>query len=41
MAAEMRREVEVPEGVTVTITGATLTAKGQKGQTHGKVSAGE
>lgn len=32
MAAEKVREVEVPAGVTVTITGATLTAKGQKGQ---------
>ncbi|OPY27650.1 MAG: 50S ribosomal protein L6 [Methanocella sp. PtaU1.Bin125] len=32
MAAEKVREIEVPEGVTVTITGATLTAKGQKGQ---------
>lgn len=32
MAAEQIREIEVPQGVTVTITGATLTAKGQKGQ---------
>lgn len=32
MAAEKVREVEVPKGVTVTINGATLTAKGQKGQ---------
>jgi large subunit ribosomal protein L6 len=32
MAAEKVREVEVPQGVTVTVTGATLTAKGQKGQ---------
>ena len=32
MAAEKVREIEVPQGVTVTITGATLTAKGQKGQ---------
>jgi large subunit ribosomal protein L6 len=32
MAAEKIREVEVPEGVTVSISGATLTAKGQKGQ---------
>jgi len=32
MAAEKVREVEVPEGVTVTINGATLTTKGQKGQ---------
>jgi large subunit ribosomal protein L6 len=32
MAAEKLREIEVPQGVTVTITGATLTAKGQKGQ---------
>ena len=32
MAAEKRREVEVPKGVTVTISGAALTAKGQKGQ---------
>jgi large subunit ribosomal protein L6 len=32
MAAEKQREVEVPEGVTVTVSGATLTAKGQKGQ---------
>jgi archaeal ribosomal protein L6P len=32
MAAEKIREIEVPQGVTVTLTGATLTAKGQKGQ---------
>jgi large subunit ribosomal protein L6 len=32
MAAEKVREIEVPQGVTVTISGATLTAKGQKGQ---------
>ena len=32
MAAEKVREVMVPEGVTVTVNGATLTAKGQKGQ---------
>ncbi|HMK46878.1 MAG TPA: 50S ribosomal protein L6 [Methanocella sp.] len=32
MAAEKVREVEVPQGVTVTVTGATLTVKGQKGQ---------
>ncbi len=32
MAAEKVREIEVPQGVTVTVTGATLTAKGQKGQ---------
>jgi large subunit ribosomal protein L6 len=32
MAAEKLREIEVPEGVTVTLSGATLTAKGQKGQ---------
>jgi large subunit ribosomal protein L6 len=32
MAAEKIREIEVPQGVTVTVTGATLTAKGQKGQ---------
>ena len=32
MAAEKVREIAVPQGVTVTVTGATLTAKGQKGQ---------
>ena len=32
MAAEKLREIDVPQGVTVTMTGATLTAKGQKGQ---------
>jgi large subunit ribosomal protein L6 len=32
MAAEKIREIEVPQGVTVTLTGATLTVKGQKGQ---------
>jgi large subunit ribosomal protein L6 len=32
MAAEKLREIEIPEGVTVTLNGATLTAKGQKGQ---------
>jgi large subunit ribosomal protein L6 len=32
MAAEKLREIEVPEGVTVTLSGATLTVKGQKGQ---------
>ncbi len=32
MAAEKLREIDVPQGVTVTLTGATLTAKGQKGQ---------
>jgi large subunit ribosomal protein L6 len=32
MAAEKVREIEVPQGVTVTLTGATLTVKGQKGQ---------
>lgn len=32
MAAEKVREINVPQGVTVTINGATLTAKGQKGQ---------
>jgi large subunit ribosomal protein L6 len=32
MAAEKLREVEVPQGVTVTLSGATLTAKGKKGQ---------
>ena len=32
MAAEKIREIDVPQGVTVTLTGATLTAKGQKGQ---------
>lgn len=32
MAAETRIEVDVPQGVTVTLGGATLTMKGQKGQ---------
>ncbi|MCD1293497.1 50S ribosomal protein L6 [Methanocella sp. CWC-04] len=32
MAAEKIREVEIPQGVTVSVNGATLTAKGQKGQ---------
>ena len=32
MAAEKVREVEIPQGVTVTVTGATMTVKGQKGQ---------
>jgi large subunit ribosomal protein L6 len=32
MAAEQLREIEVPAGVTVTLSGATLTTKGQKGQ---------
>lgn len=32
MAAEKVREVEVPEGVTVALSGATLTTKGKKGQ---------
>lgn len=32
MAAEQVREVEIPQGVTVTVNGATLTTKGQKGQ---------
>lgn len=31
MAAEKLREIEVPEGVTVTLSGATLTVKGKKG----------
>ncbi len=32
MAAESLIEVNVPQGVTVTLTGAALTVKGQKGQ---------
>jgi large subunit ribosomal protein L6 len=32
MAAENVREIEIPQGVTVTVNGATLTAKGQKGE---------
>ncbi|HTY91126.1 MAG TPA: 50S ribosomal protein L6 [Methanocella sp.] len=32
MAAETLIEVNVPQGVTVTLSGATLTVKGQKGQ---------
>ncbi len=32
MAAETLIEVNVPQGVTVTLSGATLTLKGQKGQ---------
>jgi large subunit ribosomal protein L6 len=32
MAAEKLREIEIPQGVTVTVSGATLTVKGQKGQ---------
>ncbi len=32
MAAEKVREIEIPQGVTVTVSGATLTVKGQKGQ---------
>jgi large subunit ribosomal protein L6 len=32
MAAEKRREIDVPQGVTVTMHGATMTAKGQKGE---------
>ena len=32
MAAETLIEVNVPQGVTVTISGAALTVKGQKGQ---------
>jgi large subunit ribosomal protein L6 len=32
MAAESLIEVNVPQGVTVTLSGATLTVKGQKGQ---------
>jgi large subunit ribosomal protein L6 len=32
MAAEKVREITVPQGVTVTVSGATLTTKGQKGQ---------
>jgi large subunit ribosomal protein L6 len=32
MAAEKLKEIEVPQGVTVSLTGATLTTKGQKGQ---------
>lgn len=32
MAAEKVREIEIPQGVTVTVSGAALTAKGQKGQ---------
>ncbi|WP_424359685.1 50S ribosomal protein L6 [Methanocella sp. MCL-LM] len=32
MAAEKVREIAVPQGVTVTVSGATLTTKGQKGQ---------
>jgi large subunit ribosomal protein L6 len=32
MAAETLIEIEIPQGVTVTLSGATLTVKGQKGQ---------
>ncbi len=32
MAAEKVREITVPQGVTVTVSGAALTVKGQKGQ---------
>jgi len=32
MAAETLIEINVPQGVTVSLSGATLTAKGQKGQ---------
>ena len=32
MAAETLIEVNVPQGVTVTLSGAALTVKGQKGQ---------
>ncbi len=32
MAAETLIEVNVPQGVTVSLSGATLTVKGQKGQ---------
>ncbi len=32
MAAESLIEVDVPQGVTVALSGATLTVKGQKGQ---------
>lgn len=32
MAAETLIEIQIPQGVTVTLSGATLTVKGQKGQ---------
>ncbi len=32
MAAETRIEISIPQGVTATLSGATLTVKGQKGQ---------
>lgn len=32
MAAETHIEINVPQGVTATLSGATLTVKGQKGQ---------